>query len=189
MNIFQETVEEYYQAIGYKPQPNRVRHNVEMRAAFANAVNSFFHYADTAVLFNLDRTTIYHYIRSHETYYMSSPDYRKWYATASEIVESKAGKRIPLQAKLKPKKKNSTHEQIDSIKRTINVLEKFIERFEPKITGRKAESLQDGGQGGLRNDEGHLGSGEVHRVLRDEQLQVQDESRKESGPVGRDGHR
>jgi hypothetical protein len=160
-----------------------------MRAAFANGVNPFFHHADIAHLFGLERTSVYHYIRSHETYYMSSPDYRKWFAIASQIVEEKVDKKVPLRVRPQGKNKINTHEQIDTIKRTIEVLERFLERFQIKVTGRKAKSLQDCGQGGVRNDEGHLGGGEVHSVLRDEQLQVQNEGGQEGRPAIGDGHR
>lgn len=183
MNIFQETYDEYCRQVGHTPEKNRLRHNVEMRAAFANGVHAFFHHADIASVFQLDRTSVYHYVRSHETYYMSSPDYRKWFSIASEIVEDKVDKRVPLQVRTQIKKKRDTHEQIDTIKRTINILEKFLERFQSKLTGRKAGSLQDSREGGLRDDDGHLGDGEVHSLLRDEQFQVSNESRKEEGAI------
>jgi hypothetical protein len=187
-NIFQETLQEYCSRIGHTPERNRLRHNVETRAAFANAVNPFFHHADVANLFGMERTSVYHYIRNHEVYYLSSPDYRKWFVIASEIVHEKVDKKVPLRVRPEGKRKINTHEQIDTIKRTIEILERFLHRFQYKIAGRKAKSLQDSWEGGLPDDEGHMGSGEVHSVLRDEQLQVQDESGKKRGAALRDRH-
>lgn len=188
MNIFEETFEEYCLEIGHRPKRNRHRHNVEMRAAFANGVNPFFHHADIANLWGMERTSVYHYIRNHEMYYMSSPDYRRWFVTASKIVDEKVDKKVPLQVRPEGKRKHNTREQISTIKETINILERFLERFQSNLKGRKAKSLQDSGQGGLPNDERHLGSREVHRVLRDEQLQVPNESGKEEGATHGDRH-
>jgi len=188
MNIFEETFEEYCLQIGHRPKRNRHRHNVEMRAAFANGVNPFFHQADIANIWKMERTSVYHYIRNHEMYYMSSPDYRRWFVTASKIVDEKVDKKVPLQVRPEGKRKQNTYEQISTIKETINILERFLERFQVSIPGCETKSLQNSGEGGLRNDEGHLGSGKVHRILRDEQLQVSNESGEEAGSTHRDGH-
>jgi hypothetical protein len=121
-------------------------------------------------------------------YYMSSPDYRRWFVTASKIVDEKVDKKVPLQVRPEGKRKQNTYEQISTIKETINILERFLERFQVSIPGCETKSLQNSREGGLRDDEGHLGNGKVHRILRDEQLQVSNESGEEAGSTHRDGH-
>ena len=182
MNIFQETWDEYCLTIGKTPESNRLRPNVECRAAFANACNPFFHHTDIASLFDMDRTTIYHYLRSHETYYRFSADYREWFNAATQVVADKVELVDLNDLSEEAKNKIGAHEQIDSISATIQVLQKVLGKIEKGLRGRKpSQSLQDSGKGSVSNDAGHLGDRLVHRVLRDEQFQVPDESRKETG--------
>lgn len=189
MNIFQETWDEYCLTIGKTPERNRLRPNVECRAAFANACNPFFHHSDIALLFDMDRTTIYHYLRSHETYYRFSADYREWFNTATQVVADKVELVDLNDLSDEAKNKIGAHEQIDSISATIQVLQKVLGKIEKGLRGRKpSKPLQDSGEGGVSNDAGHLGDRLVHRILRDEQLQVQDESGKKRGATLRDRH-
>jgi len=182
MNIFQETWLEYCHTIGKTPEKNRLRPNVECRAAFANACNPFFHHNDVSALFEMDRTTIYHYLRSHETYYAYSADYRRWFNIATQIVGDKVDSVSSDELREEAKNKIGPHEQIDSIQRTIKVLQRVLTKFEERIRRSKSSgALQNWGQGSVSNDDGHLGNGRLHSVLRDEQLQVSDESRQEAG--------
>lgn len=182
MNIFQETWAEYCLTIGRTPENNRLRPNVECRAAFANACNPFFHHTDIADVFNMDRTAVYHYLRMHETYYRFSADYREWFNAATQVVAEKIELVDLNDLTDEAKNKIGAHEQIDSIAATIQVLQKVLGKIEKGLRGRKpSKPLQDGGEGSVSNDAGHLGDRLVHRLLRDEQLQVSDESRKEAG--------
>ena len=182
MNIFQETWDEYCMTIGKTPESNRHRANVECRAAFANACNPFFHHDDIATVFDMHRTAVYHYLRMHQTYYRFSADYREWFNTATQVVANKIELADLNDLSHEAKNKIAAHEQIDSISTTIQILQKGLGKIEKGLRGRKPpKPLQDGGEGGVSNDAGYLGDGVVHRVLRDEQLQVQDESGKETG--------
>ena len=189
MNIFQETWDEYLMTIGHTHENNRMRPNVECRAAFANAVTHFFHNDDISSLWEKDRTTVYHYLRSHETYYRFSKDYREWFNAATQIVSEKVEKVDLNELSEEAKNKIGAHEQIDSIAGTIKVLQNVLSKIEARVRGRKSsKSLQDGGQGSVPDDERHLGDRLVHRVLRDEQLQVSHESGQEAGSVDGAGH-
>ena len=155
MNIFQETWEEYLMTIGHTHENNRMRPNVECRAAFANAVTHFFHNDDISSLWEKDRTTVYHYLRSHETYYRFSKDYREWFNAATQIVSEKVEKVDLNELSEEAKNKIGAHEQIDSIAGTIKVLQNVLSKIEARVRGRKSsQSLQDGGK-------------EVYQMMRD----------------------
>ena len=132
-NIYTEIKEEYESQIGEAPEDSRKRRAVEIRAALSNAMHPVCHYNNISSLWNRDRTSIYNYVRQHETYYMSSVDYRGWYATATEIVNSKIDliptRRVSLLGKLE----DSPHAQLETITRTISVLEEFRKRIERRV--------------------------------------------------------
>jgi len=189
MNIFQETLDKYYEAVGKEAKENRRRPNVEMRAAFANAVNPYFHYTDTANLFGLHRTTIYHYIRNHETYHKYSHDYRLWYSIASDIVSNKVHVHAVKGEAPNTKTKPIYHEQVDIVKETVKIIRRAIQQVERNLrTSKASKSLSVWTEGGVRDDDRHMGEGLVHSILRDEQLQVQDESGKETRAVDGAGY-
>ena len=136
-----------------------------------------------------DRTTVYHYLRSHETYYRYSKDYREWFNAATQVVTDKIELVDLNDLTGEAKNKIGAHEQIDSITGTIKVLQNVLRKIEARVRGsRPSQSLQDGGQGSVPDDARHMGDRIVHRVLRDEQLQVSDEGRKEAGSVDESGH-
>lgn len=189
MNIFQETWDEYLKVINHPHEDNRKRHNVECRAAFTNASTHFFHNDDIAALWKKDRTTVYHYISSHETYYRYSKDYREWFNAATDVVSRKVEDVDLNYLNEQAKNKLGAHEQIDSIRGTIKVLQNVLSKIQNSVRrGKSPKPLPNGGEGGVPNDEGHLGDRLIHRLLRDEQLQVSDESRQEAGAVDREGY-
>jgi hypothetical protein len=189
MNIFQETLDEFHKSVGHESEGNRCRPNVEMRAAFANAVNPYFHYTDTANLFDLHRTTIYHYIRNHETYHKYSSDYRLWYSIASRIASDKLHFAAVKGEAPNTKTKPVYHEQVDIVKESVKIIRRAINQIERNLRRSKSsKSLSIWKEGGVQDDDRHMGGGFVHSILRDEQLQVQDESGEEARSTGGAGH-
>lgn len=182
MNIFKETWESYLKEIDFPHEHNRMRPNVECRAAFANACSHFFHNDDIGRIWNKDRTTVYHYIRSHPTYYQYSRNYRDWFNAATEIVTEKVHLFDLNDLSEKGKNKVGIHHQIDSINDTIKILQGVLGNIESRVrTSKPSSSLSNKRQGSIRDDERHLGNEVVYRLLRDEQFQVSDESGQEVG--------
>jgi len=181
-NVFNEIKEEFLLRVGESVE-NRKRdhHNVELRASLTNAMIPFCHQRNLAEIWEKDRTTIYNYERNHEAYFLTSSNYRVWYATACELVAEKLGDIPPRNVNLAINTEVNTHEQIDSIKRTIEVLQGFLEKLQANLQPSKPRTLQEVREAGLGNDGRHLGDRLVHRVLRDEQLQVSDESGRQAG--------
>lgn len=172
MDIFRETYRDYLETIGIEATESRTRQQVELRAAFANATSAFFHHTVCANLFKKDRTTIYHYKQNHEMYFVSSPDYRTYFETASRIVLEKLDAFEKDDLNLEAQNFLTPHEQIDTIKGIIKTLEAFKDRIQIRLRRYKPNALQEGGEAGLADDDRHLGQRLIHRVLRDERLQV-----------------
>lgn len=181
MNIFDEIKYLYIEAIGEVPTNSRKARMVEMRAGLSNAMAPYCHFDDIARLWKRDRTTIYNAVDKHQAYMMTSHEYQKWYATAVEIVDAKLDDMPPRKVNLEANLRQNTHEQIDAVNKTIRILQDYRARLERRIQPRKSSPLQELRERSLAHDVGYLGDKLVHRVLRDEQLQVPDESRDEAG--------
>jgi hypothetical protein len=189
MDIFRQVWKDYCDELEREPRLGlRLRPEVEMRAAFANAAAPFFHNTVCARLLKKDRTTIHHYIRAHETYFTSSAEYRDYFKLASRIitdsVDSFPTEALTLEAQnfLKP------HEQIDTIQGLIETLSTFKEKIQYRLRYGKPESLPERKPRSMADDGEDMGEGIVHDVLRDEQLQVQDEGRFETNVEHRGRH-
>lgn len=180
MNIFDEIKYLYIQAIGEIPDDSRLARSVEMRNALSNAMAPFCDYRDIARLWNRDRTTIYNAVDKHQAYMMTSKEYQGWYAKAVEVVDAKLGDIPVTKVTLEGSLRQNTHEQIDAIDKAIRLLQEHKFRLERRIRPDKSGTLSDLQEGGVGDDEGHLGDRLVHHVLRDEQLQVQDASRNQA---------
>ena len=181
MDIFRQTYQDYIEAIGVEPNKSRERQQVELRAAFANATSPFFHYSVCSNLFSMDRTSIYHYKQCHETYFVSSPEYRTYFETASRIVLEKLDSFKREDLNLEAQNFLTPHEQIDTIKGIISTLEAFKDRIQIRLRRYKPGALQERGQASLADDDRYLGQRLIHRVLRDERLQVPHAGRKQAG--------
>jgi len=188
MDIFRQTYQAYIEAIGAEPNNSRTRQQVEIRAAFANATSAFFHHSVCSNLFNKDRTTIYHYKQSHEMYFVSSPEYRTYFETASRIVLEKLDSFKKEDLNLEAQNFLSPHEQIDTIKGIIETLEAFKDRIQIRLRRYKPRTLQEGGQASVADDDRYLGQRLIHRVLRDERLQVPHAGREQAGEQHGTGH-
>lgn len=175
MNIFDEIKYLYIQEIGEVPDDSRQARMVEMRSALSNAMVPYCRYDDIARLWNRDRTTIYNAISKHPAYMMTSRDYQHWYAVAVQVVDAKLNDIPPSQVNLEGNLNQRTHEQIDNVAKTIRYLQDFKARLEKRLRPNKSRTLSSLRERGLGDDAGRMGKAEVHRVLRDEQLQVPDE--------------
>ena len=105
-------------------------------------------------------------------YFVSSPDYRTYFETASRIVLEKLDAFEKDDLNLEAQNFLTPHEQIDTIKGIIKTLEAFKDRIQIRLRRYKPNALQEGGEAGLADDDRHLGQRLIHRVLRDERLQV-----------------
>lgn len=188
MDIFREVWNEYCNELSWEPKlGSRMRPEVEMRAAFANASAPFFHASVCARLFNKDRTTVSHYIGNHEYYYINSPDYRSAFDVASRIITDKIYNMPKENLTLEAQNFLRPHEQVDTIEGLIETLKTFKEKIQYRLRYGKSKSLQERRAAGMAYDAKNLGKGSLHGFLRDEQLQVQDESGLETNVKHRRG--
>jgi len=184
MNIFDEIKYLYIEAIGEVPDNTRTARMVEMRGALSNAMAPYCHFDDIARLWRRDRTTIYNAVDKHEAYMMTSHEYQKWYAIAVELVDGKLDDMPPRKVNLEANLRQNSHEQIDAVNKTIRILEDYKARLEKRIRHGKSSPLPEVRKGSVRNDVGRVGDKLIHQVLRDEQLQVSDESGNETELLG-----
>jgi hypothetical protein len=92
IEFFSTVREEYENRIGWKLNTDsRLRVQVEARVAFANAIRPYGTLTEVAVACGKkDHTTIVHSMKSHESHFAWSPNYRSKYKTAIESVRDVA---------------------------------------------------------------------------------------------------
>ena len=88
LEFFSTVREEYENRIGWKMRTSsRLRVQVEARVAYANAIRPYGTLAEVAIACDKkDHSTIVHSIKSHESHFAWSPNYRSKYKTAIETV-------------------------------------------------------------------------------------------------------
>ena len=88
LEFFSTVREEYENRIGWKMRTSsRLRVQVEARVAYANAIRPYGTLTEVAIACDKkDHSTIVHSIKSHESHFAWSPNYRSKYKTAIETV-------------------------------------------------------------------------------------------------------
>lgn len=84
--FIEQTVKLYEKRIGHRLEKNRLRDNVEHRAALANALKPFATVVNIGRVLGRDHSSIVHYTKNHESYYRWSPEYRMYFYTAIECT-------------------------------------------------------------------------------------------------------
>lgn len=88
MNDFLSAVKKEYESrLNIKVKDNRLRDNVEHRAAVSNACRPFSTYKDLGKLWGRDHATVVHYRKEHEGMLRFSPSYRAKYGVALASVQ------------------------------------------------------------------------------------------------------
>jgi hypothetical protein len=78
---------EYESRLDVRVEDNRLRENVEHRAAVSNACRPFSTYKDLGRLWGRDHATVVHYRKEHEGMLKFSPAYRAKYGVALASVQ------------------------------------------------------------------------------------------------------
>ena len=135
-----------YEMGEYLEPENRRREKVELRNALVNAASP---YGTTRQLAEMvgktNHTTAIHICREHQVYYNYSPQYRRNYAVALDVVE-KFARRHALMPRIngKGKSASSYENEIEALNKTIIALQKrrdgFIESLDEK---RKMATLHN----------------------------------------------
>lgn len=88
MNDFLNAVKKEYESrLKTEVKDNRLRDNVEHRAAVSNACRPFATYKDLGGLWGRDHATVVHYRKEHEGMLRFSPAYRSKYGVALACVQ------------------------------------------------------------------------------------------------------
>jgi len=92
LEFFSTVREEYENRIGWKMRTSsRLRVQVEARVAYANAIRPYGTLTEVAIACDKkDHSTIVHSLKSHESHFAWSPNYRSKYKTAIETVRDVA---------------------------------------------------------------------------------------------------
>ena len=127
-----------YEMGEYLEPSSRRRHKVELRNALVNAARPYGTCAELATMVGkVNHTTTIHCMKEHEAYYNYSPQYRRNYAKALEVVE-KFARRHQLLPRTNGQRGGAvTYEsEIDNINLTILSLQKrrnaLIEKLQEK---------------------------------------------------------
>ena len=125
-----------YEMGEYIEPDSRRRHKVELRNALVNAAKPYGTCQQLAAMIGkINHTTTIHCIKEHETYHNFSPQYRRNYATALEVVE-KFARRHQLLPRLNSQRGSSTtyEEEIVTLNMSIAALQsrrdRLIERLD-----------------------------------------------------------
>jgi|TARA_R100000479_G_scaffold174307_1_gene122259 hypothetical protein len=87
IDFLRQVKKEYESRMKVEVEDNRLRDNVEHRAAVCNACRPFSTYKDLGKLWDRDHATIVHYRREHEGLLRFSPAYRAKYGVALACVQ------------------------------------------------------------------------------------------------------
>lgn len=136
----------YEYEIGEYIEPeSRRREKVEMRNALVNAARPYGTHRQLAdMVGKTNHTTAIHITREHEVYYNYSPQYRRNYAIALEVVE-KFARRHRLLPRINGKGlSRTTYEaEIDTINLTILALQKRRDAMVEKLQEKRKSSTFD----------------------------------------------
>ena len=136
----------YEYEIGEYIEPeSRRREKVEMRNALVNAARPYGTHRQLAdMVGKTNHTTAIHITREHEVYYNYSPQYRRNYAIALEVVE-KFARRHRLLPRINGKGlSRTTYEaEIDTINITISSLQKRRDAMVEKLQEKRKSSTFD----------------------------------------------
>ena len=136
----------YEYEIGEYIEPeSRRREKVEMRNALVNAARPYGTHRQLAdMVGKTNHTTAIHITREHEVYYNYSPQYRRNYAIALEVVE-KFARRHRLLPRINGKGlSRTTYEaEIDTINLTISSLQKRRDAMVEKLQEKRKISTFD----------------------------------------------
>jgi len=137
----------YEYEMGEYLEPNsRRRQKVELRNALVNAARPYATCAELAKMVGkVNHTTTIHCIREHDVYHNFSPQYRRNYAKALEVVETFARRHQLLPRTNGQRGGAVTYEsEIDTLNLTITSLQKrrdaLVEKLEEK---RKSSTLHN----------------------------------------------
>lgn len=135
-----------YEMGEYLEPDSRRRHKVELRNALVNAARPYATCAELAKMVGkVNHTTTIHCIREHDVYHNFSPQYRRNYAKALEVVEKFARRHQLLPRTNGQKGGVITYEsEIETLNLTITALQKrrdaLVEKLEEK---RKSSTLHN----------------------------------------------
>ncbi len=136
----------YEYEIGEYIEPkSRRREKVEMRNALVNAARPYGTHRQLAdMVGKTNHTTAIHITREHEVYYNYSPQYRRNYAIALEVVE-KFARRHRLLPRINGKGLSRTtyESEIDTINLTILALQKRRDAMVEKLHEKRKSSTFD----------------------------------------------
>jgi len=127
-----------YEMGEYLEPDNRRREKVELRNALVNAARPYGTHRQLATMVGkTNHTTAIHIVNEHDVFYNYSPQYRKNYAVALEVVEKFARRHHLLPRVNGQGRSVTTYEhEIDALNQTIEALKKrrdgFIESLETK---------------------------------------------------------
>ena len=122
---------------------SRLRNKVELRAALVNAARPYGTCRQLATMVNkLDHSSTIHSVNQHEMYFNSSPQYRRNYAKALEVVEKFARRHHLL-----PRSNHqiggavTMESEIDSINLTILSLQKRRNALIENLSEKRRQAI------------------------------------------------
>ena len=131
-----------YEMGEYLEPTSRRRHKVELRNALVNAARPYGTCTELAKMIGkVNHTTTIHCMKEHNVYYNYSPQYRRNYAKALEVVE-KFARRHQLLPRTNGQRGGAvTYEsEIDSINLTILSLQKRRDALVQKLDEKRKSS-------------------------------------------------
>ena len=134
-----------YEMGEYLEPANRRRNKVELRNALVNAARPYGTHRQLAEMVGkTNHTTTIHITREHDVYYNFSPQYRRNYAVALEVVE-KFARRHAMLPRINGRGRSSTtyEEEINAINSTIASLIKRRDGFIESLEERRKISTFD----------------------------------------------
>ena len=143
LKFFSTVREEYENRIGFKMRTqSRLRVQVEARGAIINAIRPYGTLMNIAkVMDKKDHSTIVHSLKSHETHFAFSPNYRAKYKIALETVRDTAVAN-GVDPHFNQYTLDSMREEIQAIKRVLNMNIDLINKFYNKAEIQKAHWMK-----------------------------------------------
>jgi len=142
-NFFSTIREEYEDRIGWKLNTNsRLRVQVEARVALANAIRPYGTLTEVAKLIGKkDHTTIVHSMKSHESHFTWSPNYRSKYKIALECVRDLARDQ-GIDPYFNQYTIDSMRDEIHTIKKVLDLNIETINKFYMKAEQQKSHWMR-----------------------------------------------
>lgn len=134
-----------YETGEYLEPQNRRREKVELRNALVNAARPYGTHRQLAEMVGkTNHTTTIHITKEHDVYYNYSPQYRRNYAIALEVVE-KFARRHALLPRINGQGRSATtfEEEINSLNTTIEALKKRRDGFIESLHEKRKSSTFD----------------------------------------------